>query len=352
MVSTMMAMPETKTAQLWFSGEREVDVREQMLPLPAPGQLLVKTICSAISAGTEMLVYRGQLPAAMKLDANLQAFQQQPVYPLQYGYASVGEVVETGPGLDTEWLGKRVFAFQPHASHFFVAPEHVIAVPDDIAAEAAVFLANMETAVNLVQDGKPLIGEHVVILGQGIVGLLLTSLLAQYPLGQLYALDSFPQRRTCALLQGARQAFDSGSFMEVNALKQQLTRTDSFLGADLIYEVSGVPEALNLAIELSGYASRIVIGSWYGNKAAIVALGGEAHRNRLAISMSQVTTLAPHLSGRWDKNRRFDLCWDMIRQVNPQQLITHRVYLEEAGSLYQQLDLSPEAIVQAVFVYP
>src|SRR5688572_6025142 len=123
MVSTAMTLRETRTARLWFSGAREVAVRERMLPLPAPGQLLVKTICSAISAGTEMLVYRGQLPAAMKLDASLQSFQQQPVYPLQYGYASVGEVIEAGSGLDVDWLGKRVFAFQPHASHFFAAPE-------------------------------------------------------------------------------------------------------------------------------------------------------------------------------------------------------------------------------------
>ena len=347
-----MTMPDTKAAQLWFTGAREVELRSRHLAGPTPGELLVKTNCSAISAGTEMLVYRGQLPAAMNLDVNLQSLQQHAVYPLQYGYASVGQVIEVGAGLDAGWLGKRVFAFQPHASHFCATPAHVIPVPDDIDAEAAVFLANMETAVNLVQDGKPLIGEQVVILGQGIVGLLLSSLLARYPLGQLCALDSYAQRRTCALLRGASHVCDPGSFMEVVALKQQLTRQDEFLGADLIYEVSGVPEALNLALELSGYNSRVVIGSWYGNKAAIVALGGEAHRNRLAISTSQVSTIAPELSGRWNKQRRFDVCWDMIRQINPHQLITHRVQLEEASRLYQQLDATPEAIIQAVFVYP
>jgi 2-desacetyl-2-hydroxyethyl bacteriochlorophyllide A dehydrogenase len=347
-----MIMPDTNAAQLWFTGAREVEVNTLQLAPPKSGELLVKTNCSAISAGTEMLVYRGQLPAAMKLDATLQSLQQQPAYPLQYGYASVGQVIEVGAGLDASWLGKRVFAFQPHASHFCVSAEHVIRVPDDIDAEAAVFLANMETAVNLVQDGKPLLGEQVVILGQGIVGLLLSSLLSRHPLGQLCALDSYAQRRTCALVLGVSQVCDPGSFMEVVALKQQLTRTETFAGADLIYEVSGMPEALNLAIELSGYCSRIVIGSWYGNKAAIVALGGEAHRNRLDISTSQVSTIAPHLSGRWDKQRRFDVCWDMIRQVNPQQLITHRVALGNASSIYQQLDMTPEAIIQAVFVYP
>lgn len=340
-----------KTDQLWFNGAREVEVRTQDLAAPKAGELLVKTFYSAISAGTEMLVYRGQLPAEMKLDATVEAMQQQSGYPLQYGYACVGQVIDTGMDVDASWLGKRVFAFQPHGSYFCVAAEHVIPVPDDIDAQAAVFLANMETAVNLVQDGKPAIGEHVVILGQGIVGLLLSSLLAEYPLAQLYALDTYSQRRTCALLQGVDQVCNPGSFMEVSALKQQLTRQQNFQGADLIYEVSGIPETLNLAIELSGYNSRIVIGSWYGNKSAIVALGGEAHRNRLDISTSQVSTIAPEHSGRWDKSRRFDLCWDMIRKVCPQQLITHRSKLEDAGTLYKQLDQSPETIIQAVFVY-
>ncbi|MES2625788.1 MAG: oxidoreductase [Pseudomonadota bacterium] len=346
-----MTEPATRISQLWFNGTRGVEILLSEPVAPAPGELFIKTICSAISAGTEMLVYRGQLPAALTLDATLQSMQQQPVYPLQYGYASVGEVVDVGGDLDDSWMGKRVFAFQPHASHFCASPEHVIAVPDDIDAEAAVFLANMETAVNLVQDGNPGIGEHVVVLGQGVVGLLLSSLLSQYPLGQVSAVDGIAQRRNCALMLGVRHVCDSGSLMEVNALKKQLTQDEKFVGADLIYEVSGVPEALNLAIDLSGYCSRIVIGSWYGNKAAIVALGGEAHRNRLNISTSQVSTIASHLSSRWDKTRRFELCWDMIRQVNPQQLITHRVKLDEASTLYQQLDLAPEAIVQAVFVY-
>ncbi len=347
-----MTTHTANTEQLWFTGARETEVRFQHLEAPQEGELLVKTSCSAISAGTEMLVYRGQLPAAMSLDSLLQSFQQEPVYPLRYGYASVGEVIAAGAGVDAGWVGKRVFAFQPHASHFSAAPADVIPVPDDIDAEAAVFLANMETAVNLVQDGNPLIGEQVVVLGQGIVGLLLSSLLGRYPLDQLYALDGFAQRRTCALMLGASQVCDPGSFMEVNALKQQLALRDKHLGADLIYEVSGVPEALNLAIELSGFSSRIVIGSWYGNKAAIVALGGEAHRNRLDISTSQVSTIAPHLGGRWNKERRFEVCWNMIRQVNPQQLITHRVALEDAATIYQQLDLTPETIIQAVFTYP
>ena len=330
--------------QLWFTKPFAVEVREQLLPMPAAGELLVKTLCSAISAGTEMLVYRGQIPGAMTLDAGLDSLQGAADYPLQYGYASVGLVQQIGEDVDPDWAGKRVFSFQPHATHFLATPASVIVLPDDIEPEAAVFLANMETAVNLVQDGAPAIGERIAVLGQGVVGLLLTSLLSRFPLADLTAVDGVAARRAQGLLAGARQVFAPEA---VAASLQHQSSTCS--GADLIYEVSGVPEALNLAVSLSGYSSRIVIGSWYGNKSTVVPLGGEAHRNRLHISTSQVSTIAPQLSGRWDKARRFELAWEMIRQIRPQQLITHRAPLHEADALYKLLHEAPGDVLQAIF---
>ncbi|TVP52687.1 MAG: oxidoreductase, partial [Halomonadaceae bacterium] len=98
--------------------------------------------------------------------------------------------------------------------------------------------------------------------------------------------------------------------------------------------------------------SRIVIGSRYGNKPVSLDLGGEAHRNRLQLITSQVSTVAPALAGRWDKQRRFDLAWDMIRRIDPTQLITHTVPLEEAPSLYQQLHEGQQDMVQPLFHYP
>ncbi|MDO9317410.1 MAG: zinc-binding alcohol dehydrogenase [Gammaproteobacteria bacterium] len=333
---------------MWFTKPFAVEVREQSLPMPAAGELLVKTLSSAISAGTEMLVYRGQIPGAMTLDASLDSLQSTANYPLQYGYASVGVVQQIGEGVDPEWTGKRVFSFQPHASHFLATPASVIVLPDDIEPEAAVFLANMETAVNLVQDGAPAIGERVAVLGQGVVGLLLTGLLSRFPLADLMAVDGIAARRAQALRAGARQAFAPEVVVESVAKSPQ--QESAFCSdADLIYEVSGVPEALNLAISLSGYSSRIVIGSWYGSKSTVVPLGGEAHRNRLHISTSQVSTIAPSLSGRWDKARRFELAWEMIRQTRPQQLITHRAPLHEADVLYRLLHEAPGDVLQAIF---
>lgn len=345
-----------KAQQLWFTQPRQVEIREQTLPPLQPGQIMVKSLCSAISAGTEMLVYRGQLPTDISLDATLESLQQQQSYPLQYGYACVGRVEQIGEAVDSKWQDQLVFSFQAHASHFIATPEQLIVLPDDIEPETAVFLANMETAVNLVLDGNPALGEKVLVLGQGIVGLLVASLLAQFPLAQLYALDGIAARRETALKLGVNQVFDSAADEQIAELKQALRLPVNLpetqgVGADLIYEVSGAPAALNLAIDLCSYSGRIVLGSWYGSKSAAIQLGGAAHRNRLKFISSQVSSIAPELTGRWDKARRFQTAWQMIRQLQPQQLISHRMPLDQAASIYQLLDQAAEEVLQAVFIY-
>lgn len=351
MTATAIEKKTVRAQQLWFTGIEQLEVREQFLGAPGANELLVEVECSAISAGTEMLVYRGQIPNEMALDATIGSLQGQQQFPLQYGYASVGIIKAMGVNVDTALLGQRVFAFQPHASHFITTLENLIPVPADIAAEDAVFLPNMETAVNLTQDGVPALGERVVIVGQGIVGLLLAHLLTQFPLAQLHGVDAIPLRRERALELGVNTVFDPFSAADISALKQQLAAATLSSGADLIYEVSGAPDALNLAIELSGFTSRIVIGSWYGNKTAAIALGGDAHRNRLKIMTSQVSSLAPELSGRWDKARRFELSWQILRNFRPSQLITHRAPLADASTLYRQLHHAPAEMLQAIFSY-
>lgn len=338
--------------QVWFESPHLVEVKVKQLPVLSSTELLIRVNYSAISAGTEMLVYRGQIPTGMALEENISALQGQPDYPVQYGYACVGEVEQIGVDVDSRWLGKRVFAFQPHASRFIASADSLIEIPSDISLEAALFLPNMETAVNLVQDGAPALGERVLVLGQGIVGLLLSALLAQFPLAQLHAFDVFALRRARALQLGVTQVFDPFCSKDVGELQQQLNTVGNNKGADLIYEVSGAPAALNLAIDCSGFTSRIVIGSWYGDKSAPIVLGGDAHRNRLKIITSQVSSIDPQLSGRWDKTRRFDLVWDMIRRVKPEQFISHRTPVGDAPSIYAQLDQVPQEILQAIFTYP
>jgi 2-desacetyl-2-hydroxyethyl bacteriochlorophyllide A dehydrogenase len=326
-----------KRRTLIFSGPREVRIEISPVPEPAPGQLLVQTDVSSISAGTEMLVYRDEFPRDLSVDATIEGLSNTFSYPLQYGYAAVGHVVATGPGIAQDWIGRRVFAFRPHASHFVISPLDVLPLPENVSLESATFLPNMETAVNLVQDAAPRLGEQVTVLGQGVVGLLVTALLACFPLAGLTAVDGFARRRDESLLAGAGEVYAPGDAVAGNM--------------DLIFELSGSPDALNQAISLAGYSGRIVVGSWYGQKHAPLDLGGRFHRNRLQIISSQVSTIAPELSGRWNKARRLATAWGMIEQSGPERWITQRFPIAQAAAAYRLLDEQPDETIQVVLTY-
>lgn len=325
---------------LYFVAPGVAEVRAEPLAPPAPGELLIATHLSAISPGTEMLVYRGQAPRDMAVDATIAALDGGFRFPLKFGYAAVGRVTALGPEVEPAWLGRDVFAFNPHESHFVAAVADVHPLPDRMSAEAAVFLPNMETAVSFLMDGRPVIGERVAVVGQGVVGLLTTALLAQLPLESLTAVDPLPGRRAWALRLGATVALSPDEAAET-------------LGgvADVTYELSGRSEGLDLAIALTGDYGRVVIGSWYGRKPVELELGGRFHRAHMRLIGTQVSHLAPEWRGRWTKARRLAVAWEMIRRRRPQQLITHRIPFGRAAEGYALLDERPNEALQIVFTY-
>ena len=326
-------MPNAST--LFFTAPRKVELRETPLPPLQDDEVLVETICSAISAGTEMLVYRGEFPQLKDAPDNVSS---ELKYPLAYGYACVGKVQGIGKKVNSEWEGKLVFSFQPHTSHFVSKPENLIPLPAPVAPENACFLPNMETAVNLVQDGAPILGERVLVLGQGVVGLLTASLLTEFPLESLYVVDGIELRRNAINVEGSK----------VTKLAPRDLKLSTF---DLSYELTGSPAALNTAIEHTTFSGRIVIGSWYGQKRAEIDLGGSFHRSRIKLISSQVSSISPELSGRWDKSRRFEVTWQALERIQPAKWITHRFSLNDAAKAYQLLDENPQETIQVVFDY-
>jgi 2-desacetyl-2-hydroxyethyl bacteriochlorophyllide A dehydrogenase len=327
---------------LVFSGPGTVELCEETCPQPGPGELLVRTRVSAVSAGTELLAYRGQLPADLALDETLPTLSGTCAFPFRYGYAAVGTVVETGAGVDGGWRGRRVFAFVPHASAFVVPVGEAFVVPDAIPDEIAPMLASAETAVNLVFDGRPLLRERVAVVGQGTIGLLLTAILAKYPLDQLVAVEPAGARAALARAVGASEVF-----ADAGAAAMALGPS----GADLCYEVSGNPAALDTAIKLTGAEGRVVVGSFYGNKRAPVDLGTHFHRGRLQIQSSQVSHIGPALRGRWDRQRRMTVAWQVLATPGLRSLVTHRVPFADAPAGYRLLAAGDPAALQVLFVY-
>jgi 2-desacetyl-2-hydroxyethyl bacteriochlorophyllide A dehydrogenase len=337
---------------LYFTAPGQVEVREEPLPEPGAHDVLVETLCSAISAGTEMLIFQGRFPHDLEPDSVISGLRGGFKYPLAYGYANAGIVRRIGKEVDRSWQEKLVFSFQPHTSHYFCNPDSLTLIPPSVSPETACFLPNMETAVNLVQDGAPVLGERVLVLGQGVVGLFTTSLLSEFPLDTLVIVDRFDLR--CQMGMAECEKSKSSSCALINSGEAEFrekARSSLREGADLTFELSGNPSALNDAIKLTRFNGRVVIGSWYGEKQAEIDLGSSFHRSRIKLISSQVSTVSPELSGRWDKQRRFSVAWLALQRIKPERWITHRFPLEQAGDAYRLLDQNPQEALQVILEY-
>jgi 2-desacetyl-2-hydroxyethyl bacteriochlorophyllide A dehydrogenase len=336
---------------LYFDEPYRVSVREEVIPRLGPDQVLVQTWVSAISTGTEMLFYRGEAPADIPVDETISSLAEKMKYPLKYGYAAVGRVIEKGENVSSEWRGRTILAMNPHESHFVISPENLTVLPEGTPPEEAVFLPNMETAVNFLLDGQPVIGERVVVFGQGVVGLLTTALLAYLPLTRLVTLDRYSPRRERSLALGAHASLDPTEPDIQDILRGLLDAKSTYDGADLVFELSGNTQALHQAIAAAGFGGRVVIGSWYGEKRVELNLGGRFHRSRIRLISSQVSTIAPEWKERWDKKRRLQVSWRMIERIKPAWLITHRFPFDRAAEAYRLLDKNPEETMQVVLTY-
>lgn len=324
--------------ELYFTGDRSVEIRESPIPEPDEGEVLVRTERSGISSGTELLVYRGEVSEDSTRDATIDTLEGTFSYPLQYGYSAVGRVSELGQGVDEDWKDQRVFAFNPHASHFLADPEALI--PTSISPEHALFIPNVEAAVNFVMDARPRLGARVVVFGQGPVGLLTTALLSQFPLECLVTVDYDDNRRSLSETLGADRS------VSPDGLPTSLSEP-----ADVTLELSGNPSALDDAVDVTGYAGRVLVGSWYGTKDVTLQLGEEYHRSHIRIQSSQVSHIDPAHADRWDKNRRMDLVTEWLSEADLSALLTHEFAIADAADAYRLLDNQQENAVQIALTY-
>jgi 2-desacetyl-2-hydroxyethyl bacteriochlorophyllide A dehydrogenase len=332
---------------VWFTAPRKIELRPCPLDKPHAGEVRVRALYSGISHGTELLVYRGEVPPGIALDIKLSTLEGSADFPLKYGYASVGRVVEAGAGVETPSEGDMVFAFNPHQTEYVIPACHTIKLPEGASARRAIFLANIETAINAMLDAAPRIGERVVIFGQGVVGLLIAQLARRCGAGAVITVDPIERRRALSLALGADSALDP-SDGDVAAAIRKLT---SGAGADIAIEASGRPDTLDQALKSVAFEGRVVVVSWYGVKRSPVALGNEFHRNRLTVKSSQVSNLDPRLSPRWTVERRRGLALDYLGELRLDELITHTFAFEEAEAAYRLIDEQQEESVQVILDY-
>ena len=329
---------------VWFPRSRAVEIREEPDRPPAPGEVRIRAVVSAISHGTEMLVYRGEVPEDLALD--LPTLRGGFGFPIKYGYASVGRVEEVGPGVRGFAPGDLVFTHHPHQTGYTVTVDLPTALPAGTSPESGVFLANLETALNVLLDAPVMVGEVVVIFGQGVVGLLLTQLIRRHLPGALLTVDPLPRRRQLSVMLGADASLDPAEDVAAAVRERSGGR-----GADLIIEASGQPAALQAALGVAALEGRVLVVSWYGTKPVQLDLGGAFHRRRLRLISSQVGHVPGSISPRWDVARRRRVAAELLPSLALEPLISHRFPFDRAAEAYALVDQRPEEVVQVVLTY-
>ena len=329
---------------VWLNQPRRVELRHEAVPDVGPNDVRVAAIASAISHGTEMLVFRGQVPDGLELD--LPTLRGSFAFPIKYGYASVGRVVETGAEVSDLAIGDTVFVHHPHQSTYVVPAEMPIRLPDGLDPEVGVFLANVETATNIVLDAAPRLGERVAVFGQGVVGLLITQLLRRTGVGLIMVVDPVAQRRELASQLGADVALapEDVAAGNIHGLSEEH-------GVDLAIEASGNAAALDQALGAVTFGGTVVVCSWYGTKPVPLMLGGAFHRRRLRMVSSQVSTIDAALQPRWTHARRLALARDLLPRLDLSVLISHRFPVQHAAEAFALVDQHPEQTVQVVLTY-
>lgn len=280
-----------KARALWITGEGQAELRAEGLSEPGPDEVRVRTRFTGISRGTEALVATGRVPPA--LHATMRApFQTGDFpWPVKYGYCNVG-VVEAG----ALPVGTEVFALFPHQDRYVVPVTAVQSLPAGLPAARAVIAANLETALNVVWDGRIGPADRVTVVGAGVVGALVAWLAGGIPGTDVELVDLRPDRATLAGALGVRFATPDGA------------RGDR----DLVVEATGAAGGLASALSLAGFEATIVVASWYGAGPVSVPLGEAFHSRRLTLRSSQVGAVPPERAPRFDVRRRLAAALELL----------------------------------------
>ncbi|MEV0300812.1 zinc-dependent alcohol dehydrogenase [Streptomyces prasinus] len=300
----------------WLDSPGRGEIREVPLSGPGEDEVLVRSLYSGVSRGTETLVFRGQVPASQH--AAMRAPFQEGDFPgpVKYGYLNVG-VVEEGP---EALVGRTVFCLYPHQTRYVVPASAVTPVPDTVPARRAVLAGTVETAVNALWDAAPLIGDRIAVVGGGMVGSSVAALLARFPGARVQLVDADPARAETA------EALGVGFAQPADALG----------GCDLVVHASATEQGLARSLELLSAEGTVIELSWYGDRKVSLPLGEDFHSRRLVIRSSQVGTVSPARPGRSYADR-LALALDLLADPALDALVTGESPFTELPALMPRL---------------
>ena len=295
-------MAKRKALAYWITGPGAGELREEVLPAPAAGELLVRSLYGAVSRGTESLVFAGRVPPsqvqAMRAPHQAGDFPA----PVKYGYSNVG-MVESGP---ETLLGRQVFCLYPHQDLYLVPAQAALPLPTALPPARAVLAAAMETALNGIWDSSAKAGDHIAVIGAGVIGCLVAWLAAREPETTVQLID----------IDGSKAKI-AGQLGLDFALPQEARGA-----ADLVIHASGAPEGLVTALGLCRFEATILELSWYGDRLVALPLGEAFHAKRLTLRSSQVGSVAPARRADWDHRRRLAHALELLDDPRLDHLIS------------------------------
>jgi threonine dehydrogenase-like Zn-dependent dehydrogenase len=311
-------LPVTGDARaFWLAAPGAGEIRPEPLRVPARDEVLVRTLHSGVSRGTETLVFRGGVPAN-QYDVMRAPYQEGDFpAPVKYGYLNVG-VVEQGPAALT---GRTVFCLYPHQTRYVVPADAVTVVPDGVPAARAVLAGTVETAVNALWDAAPLVGDRIAVVGGGMVGCSVAAVLARFPGARVQLVDADPARATVAAALGVGFALPA----------------DADGDCDVVVHASATSAGLTRSLELLAPEATVVELSWYGDQQVSVPLGEFFHSRRLVVKSSQVGGIAPARRGRRDYADRLAIALDLLTDPVFDALITGYCDFEELPEVLPRL---------------
>ncbi|WP_410610316.1 zinc-dependent alcohol dehydrogenase [Amycolatopsis sp. lyj-109] len=298
----------------WVQSPGSGQLREERLPEPGPDDVLVRTLCSGVSRGTETLVFRGGVPASQHGVMRAPFQEGEFPGPVKYGYLNVG-VVEHGPA---HLAGKTVFCLYPHQTAYVVPAAAVTPVPESVPPGRAILAGTVETAVNAVWDARPRLGDRIAVIGAGMVGASVAKLLTGFPATRVQLVDVDPAKADIAA-----------------ALGVEFATPERALGdCDLVVHASASENGLAKALELLAPEGEVVELSWYGDRRISVPLGENFHSRRLAIRGSQVGTVA-----RPDRSyaERLGVALDLLADPAFEALVSGECMFEDLPSVLPRL---------------
>ncbi|HTQ06409.1 MAG TPA: zinc-binding alcohol dehydrogenase [Polyangiaceae bacterium] len=286
-----MASDPTTARAFWITGAGQSEVRDEALASPRAGEVLVETLFSGVSRGTETLVFQGRVPPSEYRRMRCPHQAGDFPAPVKYGYSNVGRA------RGGAHAGRAVFCLFPHQTAYVVLERALVPVPDGVPPGRAVLGANMETALNALWDARVRAGDRVSVVGAGVVGCLVAFLAARVPGTHVELVDVLPARAAVAAALGASFA----------------TPGTANAGRDVVFHASGRAEGVRTALSLAADDAAIVELSWYGDAEVPLPLGADFHVRRLTLRSSQVGTVSPEARPRFTHRSRLELALSLLR---------------------------------------